>query len=136
MTPGKDGASDDPHATRRIQLLQAVEVAHAIEEAAACRGTPHGTSDARRLEGHDHALVQCRRERRAFSDAPSMLSCFELLEGADERGNFEQSAPAVLQKTHSRGQDCNNSTLETTRGQMATPKSGRVQECHLIQVAF
>ena len=28
------------------------------------------------------------------------------------------------------------STLDTTLGQMAPPKSGRVQECHLIQVAF
>ena len=27
-------------------------------------------------------------------------------------------------------------TLETTSGQMAPPKSGRVQECDLIQVAF
>jgi len=28
------------------------------------------------------------------------------------------------------------STLETTLGQMAPPKRGRVQECHLIHVAF
>ena len=27
-------------------------------------------------------------------------------------------------------------TLETTLGQMAPPESGRVHECHLIQVAF
>jgi len=27
-------------------------------------------------------------------------------------------------------------TLETTLGQIAPPESGRVQECHLIQVAF
>ena len=27
-------------------------------------------------------------------------------------------------------------TLETTLGQMAPPKSERVQECHLFQVAF
>jgi len=27
-------------------------------------------------------------------------------------------------------------TLKTTSGQMIPPKSGRVQECHLIQVSF
>ena len=28
------------------------------------------------------------------------------------------------------------STLETTLGHMAPSQSGRVQECHLVQVAF
>jgi len=92
MTPAQDAASDDPHATSLIQLLAAVEVAHAIDEAASCRSTPHGTSDSRCLEGHDHALVQRRRERRAFSDTLAMLSGFELLESDAARGDFEQRA--------------------------------------------
>jgi hypothetical protein len=102
MTPAKDAASDDPHATRLIQLLKAVEVAHAMHEAAPGRRTPQGTSDSRCLDGHDHVLLQCRRERRAFSDTLPMLSSFELLLSDDKRENFEHSAPVVLPKTHSR----------------------------------
>jgi len=57
MTPARDAASDEPHATLLIQLLKTEEVAREIEEAYHGRRTP-------RLEAHAHVLEQCRRERR------------------------------------------------------------------------
>jgi len=57
---------------------------------------PHGT---RLLEAHDDVLVQCRRERRVFSDILPMHSSFELPEG-DERGDIDESAPVFLSQTH------------------------------------
>ena len=52
--------------------------------------------------------------------------------GADGGGRTDQAAHQG-QKVGPLPPD---TTLETTLGQMAPPKSGRVQECHLIQVAF
>jgi hypothetical protein len=92
MTP-MNAADDEPREPRTsllTKLLKAVEVALETEEAT------KGTSDSRCLEAHDHVLMQRRRERRSFSD---ILSMFELPEGAEERGTFEQSAPVVLSKT-------------------------------------
>ena len=98
MTPQTNAAYHEPH-TNLIQLLKAVAVAREMEEAAPGRQDPrHGTSDLQRLEAHDHVLVQCRREHHGFSDILDMQRSFELPEGADEPGNFDQSASFFLSK--------------------------------------
>ena len=104
MTNAKNDANqpDEPRTRLLILLIKAVEVAHEKEEAAPGRHSTHGKSDSRRLEAHDHVLLQRQSERRGFSDTLSMPSSFELLEGVDERGHFEPSAPVVLSTKHLR----------------------------------
>jgi len=55
-----------------------------------------------------------------ISSSPACRSQLPSLQGSARPSYFARSCP----------------TLETTLGQRAPPKSGRVQECHLIQVAF
>ena len=98
MTLPKNAAYHEPQ-PNLIQLLKAVTVAREIEEAAPGRqDTRHGTSDS--LVAHDHVLVQCRRQHHGFSDILDKHRSFELPEGAEEPGNFDESAPVFLSKKH------------------------------------
>jgi hypothetical protein len=88
-----------------------VEVAHEMKDAASGR-----RGDSHLLATHDDVLVQCRRKRRTSlltqplgtSDSHRLVGNghtildFELPEGAEERGNFDERAPVFLPKKPSR----------------------------------
>ena len=98
MTNSKNAS--EPSTSLLIQLLKAVEVAHETEETCPGRHSTKSASDSLRLEAHDDVLVQCRRNRRVFSDILAKPSSCELPQIID-RGNFKQSAPVILSTKHS-----------------------------------
>ena len=67
---------------------------------------------------------------------PLHISARQLLEKPAGRAPDLVAKMEAKQVPHPYALAVSQSTLETTLGQMAPPKNGRAQECHLIRVAF